>query len=95
MDGEPFNEHKAKQLLRSIIAAGGVSFSDHAVTEMRKDNLQAVDGVNVLRAGRITEPAELVHGTWRYRVRTLRMVFVVAFRSELECKVITAWRLRR
>ena len=58
------------------------------------DGLSDVDAVNVLRGG-VVEPAELEAGTWRYRVRTSRMYFVVVLRSETELRVVTAWRNKR
>ena len=53
-----------------------------------------MDAVNVLRAG-IVDPAEFDKGCWRYRVRTRLMVVVIAFRSETEIRVVTAWREKR
>ena len=94
MDGEPFDNHAARKRLRKIVAQGSVVFSGHALEEMAKDGLTDVDLKNVLRGGVITEPAEEVKGSWRYRVRTRRMVGVVAFRGETECIVVTAWRIR-
>jgi len=61
---------------------------------MVADDLIEVDVVNTLRGGRITEPAEEVDRTWRYRVHTNRMCAVVAFRSEEELIVVTVWRKR-
>ena len=43
--------------------------------------------------GGIVEPAEFESGSWRYRVRTARMC-VVAFRSETELRIVTAWRFK-
>ena len=53
-----------------------------------------VDAVNALRGG-IVDPGELERGTWRYRVRTARLVVVVAFRSETDLVVVTGWRVGR
>ena len=61
---------------------------------MEKDSLTTVDAANVLRAG-VVEFGEEVNRTWRYRVRTQRMTFVVAFRSETAAVVVTAWRNTR
>jgi hypothetical protein len=61
---------------------------------MAQDKLTEVDVVNVLRGGHITEPAEEVNGTWRYRVHTNLIWVVVAFRSETELVVVTVWRKR-
>ena len=89
---EPLDPAKAKQLVRTILQSGTVSYSKHACEEMVKDGLQTVDCVNVLRGGVIDFP-ELVNGTWRYRVRTNRMVVVIAFGSESHVRIVTAWRM--
>lgn len=91
---EPLSPSDAKRLLVSIITDGVVTFSKHADVEMAADGLNDQDALNVLRGG-VVEPAEMEKGTWRYRVRTSRMYFVVAFRSETEARVVTAWRLKR
>ena len=94
MDGEPFDERKTKALLRSILDAGTVWFSSHARIEMERDGLTQADALHVLRAGRMTEPAEFEKGAWRYRLRTRQALFVTAFRSSTECVIVTAWRLK-
>lgn len=88
---EPLAPADAKRLILEIIERGSVGFSKHAGEEMRNDDLGDADALNVLRGG-VVEPAEFENGSWRYRVRTARMCFVVAFRSESELRVVTAWR---
>ncbi len=88
---EPLEPGAAKRLIRKIIELGTVTFSKHALDEMAKDDLTTVDCVNVLRGG-VVQPGELERGSWRYRVTTARMCVVVAFRSEEELVVVTAWR---
>lgn len=71
---------------------------------METDGLTDVDAVNVLRGGVVRE-AEWENGSWRYRVETPRMVFVVVFEpepdvlpasdedvGELELVIVTGWR---
>jgi hypothetical protein len=94
MRGEPLDPTRARQLIRKIIAAGEVRFSGHALEEMAKDDLTTVDCTNVLRGG-VVEPPEFERETWRYRVRTDRIYVVVAFRSETQLVVVTAWRVKR
>jgi hypothetical protein len=53
-----------------------------------------VDVVNVLRGG-VVEPGEHDKGSWRYRVHTIRIWVVVAFNSESELVIVTAWRMGR
>ena len=77
-----------------LLEAGTVTFSRHALEELGKDELTTVDAVNALRGG-VVGPGELERGTWRYRVRTARLVAVIAFRSEAELVVVTGWRVRR
>ena len=40
-------------------------------------------------------PPELERGTYRYRVCTAKIVAVVAFRSDKELRVVTAWRVKQ
>jgi len=84
----------AKRLILRILEAGTVSFSGHALAEMRKDKLSTVDCTSVLRGG-VVEPGELERGSWRYRVKTNTICVVMAFRSETELVVVTAWRIGR
>jgi hypothetical protein len=90
---EPLTPTAAKQLIRKILAEGVYWTSAHADQEMLKDSLTQVDAVNVLRGG-VVEPAEWENGSWRYRVRTARIVVVIALDSEMELTIVTAWRIR-
>lgn len=90
---EPLAPADATRTLRAILAADGdFSFSDHAKREMAEDKMDEADILNVLRGGRMFEPAEFENGTWRYRFHTYKFCVVVAFRSESEFRVVTAWR---
>ena len=93
---EPLTAPEAKRLILEILGSddGVVSFSSHAEDEMDQDGLTKVDAENIMRGG-VCEEAELVNGTWRHRVRTPRIVFVVAFRSEKHIRVVTAFRNKK
>jgi hypothetical protein len=58
---------------------------------MEKDGLTDQDAINVLRGGSVL-PGEWENGSWRYRIATQKMCFVVAFDSESELVIVTAWR---
>jgi hypothetical protein len=88
---EPLSPPAAKRLIQWILQGGSVGLSRHAEQEMAKDNLTMVDVTNILRGG-VVEQGEFENGSWRYRVRTARIAVVVAFRSETELRVVTAWR---
>jgi len=88
---EPLKPDDARNLIRKIRESGVVAPSGHALEEMAKDNLTMVDCINVLRGG-VVDPPELAKGTWRYRVRTMRICVVVAFRSDSKLVIVTAWR---
>jgi hypothetical protein len=90
----PLGNEAAKRLIVQVLKTGMVTFSGHALNEMAKDELTTLDASNVLRGG-VVEFSEEVNRTWRYRVRTSRMTFVVAFRSEHALSVVTAWRKHR
>jgi hypothetical protein len=89
---EPLSPPDARRLIREILQNGSVVLSRHAAEEMAKDNLTMVDVTNVLRGG-VVDPAEFENGSWRYRVRTARIAVIVAFRSEIELRIVTAWRM--
>jgi hypothetical protein len=93
---EPLSPPAAKALIRDILANGEVTFSEHALDEMGKEDpdITEEETFAVLRGG-IVEPAEFRSGSWRYRVRAMGIYVVVAFRSETRVKVVTAWRVRR
>lgn len=88
---EPLHPTEAKRLVREILESGSTVFSRHAEAEMAKDELTMLDVANVLRGG-IIDAGELENDSWRYRVRTARIAVIVAFRSETELRVVTAWR---
>ena len=94
---EPVGPVEAKALIKSILQTGNTVWSRHALTEMETDERGEIiraDVVNVLRGG-VVEPGEPERGSWRYRVRTNRICVVVAFNSESELVVVTAWRVAR
>jgi hypothetical protein len=88
---EPLSTTEARRLIREIIETGSISVSKHAESELEQDGLTMVDATNVLRGG-VVDPGEFENGSWRYRVRTARIAVIVAFRSEDELRVVTAWR---
>jgi hypothetical protein len=90
---EPLHPTEARKLIREILSDGSVAFSRHALEEMANDDLTSVDVTNVLRGG-VVEPAEFENGSWRYRSRTARIAVVIAFRSDVELRVVTAWRFK-
>jgi hypothetical protein len=95
--GEPFDAATAKKFIRAILDSGSVVFSRHALDEMANDKhgeITRVDVVNVLRGG-VVEPGEFERGSWRYRVHTIRIWVVVAFNSDSELVIVTAWRMGR
>jgi hypothetical protein len=94
VEGEPLAPKDAKDLIQQIIAEHSVIFTKHARSEMEKDDLADIDVKNVLRAGLMLGPAEMERGTWRYRVGTPRIVVVIAFQSETELRIVTAWRTK-
>lgn len=102
----PLKATGARTYIRRLLEEGVFVVSDHARREMGKDDLGNQDAMNILRAGVVREP-EWENGSWRYRVDTPRMCFVVTFDpdpevlpdegddlSEVELVVVTAWRIR-
>ena len=92
---EPLSSNEARKLISRIVTHGDVVLWDHCKKELDEDDLDVMDVTNILRCGRITEPAEYEKERWRYRVHTERMCAVVQFDSEEELSVVTAWRKKR
>lgn len=84
---------EAKRLAREIVANGDIEFSGHSLEEMKKDDLQTTDCLNLLRGGAYDSP-ELVKDELRYKVHTNRMCVVFMFRSVERLRVVTVWRKR-
>lgn len=89
---EPLSRAQVRRLLRVIVEEGEVTFSKHALEQMKARELTVDDCLAVLRGG-WCEFEEEVNGTWRYRVTTHKICVVVAFRSEDATRVVTVWRL--
>jgi hypothetical protein len=79
----PLRLTDARAFIRQLLDEGILVVSDHARREMGKDDLNDADAINILRAGVVREP-EWEHGSWRYRIETPRMCFVVTFDPEPE-----------
>jgi len=94
MTNRPLAQGQARKLLSAILSSvhGQIFFSGHARREMETDDLTMAEVFGMLRIGRIHEPAELVRGSWRYRVHCVAGCVVVTFPAEKICKVVTAWR---
>jgi hypothetical protein len=91
---EPLSQGAATALIKAILQNGEVARTQHAIDELAKDGMTMVDCANVMRAGRVNAPAELHRHEWRYKIETARMAVIVAFRSQEELVVITAWRIK-
>jgi len=102
----PLKATDARTYIRRLLEEGIFVVSNHARREMKKDDLGDPDAINILRGGTVRE-GEWENGSWRYRVDTPRMCFVVTFdpeparlpgtdedASEVELVVVTAWRIR-
>lgn len=92
---EPLSPDAATALIKRILREGDVAWPKHATDALAKRDLETVDCVNVMRAGRVQQAADFEQNTWRYRIQTNRICVVVAFRSETELVVVTAWRIGR
>lgn len=91
---QPLRAVEAKKLVLVILEEGNLEFTEHARTELAKDNMTTVDAANVLRAGIVRE-AEWENGAWRYKSETHRFCVVFELESESDCLVVTGWRFKR
>lgn len=85
---------QARKLLNYFFNSNpnSVSFTKHALKQMKDRHLIAGDIMNVLRAGKIYGDPEFEQGTWRYRVETSKITVVFAFNTPDRIRIITAWR---
>jgi hypothetical protein len=74
----PLKATDARTYIRRLLEQGVFVVSDHARREMNKDDLGDSDAINILRGGVVRE-GEWENGSWRYRVDTARMCFVITF----------------
>jgi hypothetical protein len=87
----PLNPVRAKQLLRSIVATGDLSYIRHAREQMEERKINEQDVENILNGGTVAL-SDIVGGVFRYRVSTPRMTVVLEFESETEVIIVTVWR---
>lgn len=64
------NDARALKLLRDISADSiNVKFTDHALKQMRKRKITALQVINCLQKGQVSEPVHLdIHGLWKLTV---------------------------
>lgn len=78
-------------MLKDILREGELRFTKHCQERMNERNLTTQDAANVLRGGWV-EFDEEEKGTWRYRMTTHQMTFVVVFRDESTAVILSGWR---
>ena len=92
-------KEEARKLLGRMIREDGINvlFSKHAREELKKDGLGIDDAISILAStdAKILKEAEFEKRTYRYRVETIDFCLVIAFNSEDELIVVTAWRKRK
>ena len=78
----------AKQLIKSILKEGGVTYSiPHSIERMEQRNISAQDCEMTLKSGIIKE-----EGADKYLAVTKHITVSFKFLSVSELKVITVWR---
>ncbi len=92
---EPYSATEVRRRVDSHLETERFLLSRHARQRMTENDMDLLDVLNVLRAGRVREDLTAFEaGTYRYRVETPRMAVVVAFNSRREqMVVVTAFRL--
>ncbi|HET9621218.1 MAG TPA: hypothetical protein VFP84_07620 [Kofleriaceae bacterium] len=90
---QPLSASEARQLARSILVNGAVTFTSHCLRELAKDQKTTVDAINVIRGGAYLE-AEWENGGWRHRAQTQRMAVVIEIETESELIVVTSFVFR-
>lgn len=94
LKGTKLDRYEAKKLAQQIIRDGTFSFTSHCEKELKRDDMDTVDAVNIIAGGKIVREPEYEHQAWRYRVETQRMGVVIEIHSRNCLRVITGWRNR-
>lgn len=92
------NKNEARKLLIKMMANDcKILFTDHAIKELKNDDLDRVDAINILSssASKIVDEPEQKNGNWRYRVITEKICVVIEFKSVNGILVITVFRMKR
>jgi hypothetical protein len=88
---QPLQATEARSQIRQILDHGALLVSRHFKQKLRQQHMVMSEVLSALRNGTVDE-AEWENGSWRHRVRTSRLVVVVAFASESELALVTTWR---
>lgn len=85
---------QARKLLSELFNhhANLISLTMHAREKMKVRNLRMGDILNVLKAGKIINFPEFENGSYRYRVKTMKLTVVIAFKKPSHVVIVTAWR---
>lgn len=94
--GLRLNKTEALKRMKEILEKhpGNVHYLGHCLKELKKDSLETVDLLNILKSPdcRILTDPEIENGCWRYRVGTQKIMAVISFSSKNGFVVVTAWR---
>ena len=88
---EPLSKAASTALINALGYDGSYIVGHHAQSELRVDDINAIDIAEVLSDG-VVKQVQLEGSVWRYRVVLGDTTLVVRFLSIREAKIITGWR---
>ncbi len=88
---EPLTPAAARDLARSIVDNGAVSYLQHAFDRLEQRGITIPECIATIRSCEVTDIRRW-KGTWRYRFENETMAVVVLFRSESRFMLLTAYR---
>lgn len=97
LEDEPLSPASARQLIRKILRDphGLIIFSEHATSvRMVERAITEAEVYACLERGVCGPNITHERGTWRYPIEIPTLTVVVAFDTETQAIVITAWRRR-
>lgn len=98
MSSRRLNKNEARKKLIELSKQGLIFFTKHALVELKNDDLDRTDAVNVLcsSSSKIEREPEYKNGTWRYSVTTRTICVVITFQEDpTGILVITVFKMTR
>lgn len=89
---QPIALATVRKIVEKIIESNGLIFTQHALEELAKDELDPADAEKVLRSGAYSGP-EWERGGWRYRSEGRATAVIFELEPDDCCIVITGWKL--
>lgn len=93
-----YDKNKARKLSLELCKKSKIVFSGHALKELKNDDLDRMDAINVIMSpsAKISKEPEYANGSWRYRIETKNICVVITFVEKPSgIIVVTVFKIER